>query len=258
MKYGIRRGHDLRSELQRIAAELINRARALVHDDGPVVERIHEIRKCCKMLRALYRLVGMGGMNRHFRDIARDLSGSRDAAVIHATFETVASPGEYDALRAELTRRAEEVGGTLDPAVESRFCADEIPATDFEAILAASARYYHRGRKLFRAVRKDPTPDAVHEWRKRVKDNWYHMRLFSGICPDVAKPRRDALDDLQDKLGLSNDLVILREVVDDAGLVDRIDARREELVRQSIALGAELYKAKPKAFADSLRACRVS
>ncbi|MHC4938777.1 MAG: CHAD domain-containing protein [Planctomycetota bacterium] len=261
MKYCIRTGHPVGAELQRIAVGMMDEAIALLHDESETVEkRVHEIRKRCKMLRALFRLLGMGEENRRFRDIGRELSGSRDVAVIYATFEAITEPGEFEELRAELRRKAESVGGVLDPApVEPRIreARDLELEVDFETVVEATVRFYRRGRKALQGVRDHASPDAVHEWRKRVKDHWYHMRLLADICRAVAAPRRDPLDDLQEKLGLSNDLVILRHALDDAVLIDRIGERRAALVRESIALGEQLYEAKPRAFRDSLRTCHV-
>ena len=37
------------------------------------------------------------------------------------------------------------------------------------------------------AAAKDPTADNFHEWRKRVKDHWYHSRL---LWPVWQKPMK--------------------------------------------------------------------
>lgn len=267
MSYRIGRGLRVGPELQRIAVELMDQALLLLrNDDTKAEERVHGIRKRCKKLRALFRLLGLREENRLFRDIARELSGSRDAAVVLARFEELVAPGEHEELRTIFRERADAVAGGLQPAalnVEPRIQAarEAILRVDasweFEVVLEACARYYHRGRKLGRRARKSPTPDNVHEWRKRVKDHWYHMRLLAEVCPSVAEVRRPELDALGDSLGLSNDLVVLRDAVLAAGggddLLPRIDQRREDLVRDALTVGARLYEAKPDAFADSLR-----
>ncbi|MHC4849642.1 MAG: CHAD domain-containing protein, partial [Planctomycetota bacterium] len=263
MSYRIGRGLPIGPELQRIAVELMDQAMLLLRDDGRTAEkRVHGVRKRCKMLRALFRLLGLREENRLFRDIARELSGSRDAAVVLARFEELAAPGEHEQLRTIFRERADAVGGGLVAHVEPRIQAarEAILRADasweLETVLAACVRCYHQGRKLGRRARKSPTPDNIHEWRKRVKDHWYHMRLFAEISPSVAEVRRPELDELADALGLSNDLVVLREAVVSHGggddLLPRIGQRRDELVRAALDEGARLFEAKPKAFANSL------
>ncbi|MHC4448895.1 MAG: CHAD domain-containing protein [Planctomycetota bacterium] len=271
MSYRIGRGLRVGPELQRIAAELMDQAILLLRDNDLKAEkRVHGVRKRCKMLRALFRLLGLREENRLFRDIGRELSGSRDAAVVLARFEELAAPGEHEELRAIFRERADAVGGGLQPAaahVEPRIQAAREailrahPTWEFETVLEACVRFYHQGRKLGRRARKSPTPDNIHEWRKRVKDHWYHMRLLADVSPSVAGVRRPALDELADALGLSNDLVVLREAVVSHGggddLLPRIDQRRDDLVRAALAEGARLFEANPKAFADSLRSSLV-
>ena len=46
-------------------------------------------------------------------------------------------------------------------------------------------RTYKRGRARFSDVLRDPSPENVHEWRKRVKDLWYHLRLLRDSWPEV-------------------------------------------------------------------------
>ena len=37
-------------------------------------------------------------------------------------------------------------------------------------------------RKRYREARADPTDERLHELRKRSKDLWYHLRLWSGVA----------------------------------------------------------------------------
>ena len=41
-----------------------------------------------------------------------------------------------------------------------------------------------------RRRRADPTVEALHEWRKRVKDLWYHHTLLRELWPPVMRGRR--------------------------------------------------------------------
>lgn len=45
-----------------------------------------------------------------------------------------------------------------------------------------------------------------HEWRKRVKYGWYHMRLLTDASPAILSPLEERLHDLSDALGGDHDL----------------------------------------------------
>jgi CHAD domain-containing protein len=55
----------------------------------------------------------------------------------------------------------------------------------------------------------EPTDTAMHEWRKRVKYHWYHVRLLEEINPEMMLPREQAADELGDLLGDHHDLAVL-------------------------------------------------
>ena len=70
-------------------------------------------------------------------------------------------------------------------------------------------RTYKRGRARFSDVRRDPSPENVHEWRKRVKDLWYHLRLLRDSWPEVLGAVSDQAHELSDLLGDHHDLSVL-------------------------------------------------
>ena len=45
------------------------------------------------------------------------------------------------------------------------------------------------------------TPEIFHDWRKRVKDHWYHSRLLQGFWPAGIRPHRKAVKELSELLG---------------------------------------------------------
>ncbi len=75
-------------------------------------------------------------------------------------------------------------------------------------------RTYRRRRKRLRDVEGNATVTNLHEWRKRVKDLWYQLRLIRRAEPELfGHLVRDA-DDLADHLGVDHDLALLRDAGD--------------------------------------------
>jgi CHAD domain-containing protein len=107
-------------------------------------------------------------------------------------------------------------------------------------------------------AREKPTVENLHEWRKRVKDLWYHLRLLKCVSPGIVGGQADEADKLSDLLGDDHDLAVLRETlrtgagelaVDVDAVIALIDHRREQLQAQALRIGERLYAESPKAFA---------
>jgi hypothetical protein len=105
----------------------------------------------------------------------------------------------------------------------------------------------------------------VHEWRKRAKDAWYHVRLLRDAAPSILRPLGDRFHDLSDALGDAHDLVVICERLqatpDRFGGQNRVEpacalaeARRADLEQRATLLGARLYAEKPKAYAARMGA----
>ena len=61
------------------------------------------------------------------------------------------------------------------------------------------------------AVFSETIKENVHEWRKRVKDLWYSMRILHNLWPEIMSPMVELLQKLSDFLGEANDLFLLKE-----------------------------------------------
>jgi CHAD domain-containing protein len=251
---------------------------------------VHETRKDLKKLRSVLRLVrdDLGDAvyrseNVRFRDAGRMLSGARDAQVklealaalrerfddrlsadgvtlfVHALDgerERLADP-EGDALA--LDRAAGAIGAGRDAVAEWPLHDDE-----WSLIGPGLKRSYRRGRNRFRDVRAEASDEGVHEWRKRVKDLWYQLRLVRDAKKSVLGEAADEAHELSDLLGDHHDLAVLRddaierrELFADGDLellLVSISARQNELAANAISLGERLYARKPKAFERRLRA----
>jgi hypothetical protein len=104
----------------------------------------------------------------------------------------------------------------------------------------------------------------VHEWRKRSKDLWYHLRIVSTAWPEVLESVADQAHKLSDLLGDHHDLAVLAE--DAAGrpaslmdgaqprLIAAIRKRQKKLLADALTLGTRLYAERPKAFGDRIDA----
>lgn len=296
-------------ELRRLVGEQLGRAvDALRVPGGPDAEAVHDARKRLKKARSALRLgrADLGAAvarhaNAELRRVGADLAEQRDAdALVEAVDLLLAAPASGDAttgdddataalavVRGLLVERAEHAGATLDRATvlgaartlaQTATWLDRVPprALGWEAIGPGFAREYRRGRDAFRALPDEPTVDELHEWRKRVKDLWYHQRLLRRLWTEAQRPIVDAADDLASTLGLDHDLGLLLAHLAPAGErlpsdlrtgVDDIEplpvdddvrravaatARARRVVLQSHArrLGDHLYADRPGAWAD--------
>jgi CHAD domain-containing protein len=270
------------AELRRIARAQTDRAVAELDLDDPNVA-VHQIRKRSKKLRALLRLVRPGATelyrteNPRIRDLARDLSGPREVAASVGALGALADASDHalpaDVVASVLEGLVGTEGGGDDAATALAGARTELVAlrsrieTDWtlpddlrgaDAVAPGFRRSYAEGRDAFEEALDDPTTEALHEWRKRVKDHWYHCRLLRPVWPKVMKAHVSALDDLADLLGDDHDLAVLRtrlhadpdafggEVIvgTTTALLDR---RRATLQREATNLGRRVYADRPKA-----------
>jgi CHAD domain-containing protein len=268
--------------------ELTAAETALTHDArSDPVAAVHSSRKSLKKARSLLRLM-RGTLDsrdrRHenaaLRDTARRLSGTRDADVMLESLDELARryAGQipqhhfeivHERLRDGAPPIASPTAGTGRPqaaaelgAIRGRVAGWTVTGTGWGAVQSGVRRGYKRGRAAFAQARKEPTAEHLHEWRKRVKDLWYHLRLLAPVCGEAVKGHAKDAHALADLLGDDHDLAVLRErltgiavAADVDAVVSLIDHRRDELQAEAMALGKRVYAERPKAFARRLRAC---
>jgi CHAD domain-containing protein len=287
--YRLQHDEPLAEGVRRVAAtradSAIERLRGKV--DEPFAEAIHEARKDLKKLRSVVRLVRepLGEYfyrrdNDRFREAGRLLSGTRDAEV---KLETLAALREQfgdrfpqagllplaDALEEErraLSGEDSRNGSATSAEVaarqieETRDAIAEWPldGDGFELIEDGLKRGYRRGRNRFADTFDDPTEENVHEWRKRVKDLWYHLRLVRDARPKALGKAADRAHELSDLLGDHHDLAVLRDEAgrrgdllegeDLAMLEELVEQRQRELLDAATGLAEKTYAKKPRAF----------
>jgi CHAD domain-containing protein len=235
MSFRISVGVPFGEDVRRIAREQIDGAIADSKGSAPgsPTERVHSVRKRCKKLRGLLRLVrpSLGDVyareNAYFRDAARVLAPLRDTHVVLAAFDAVVghfqgelSPGTFEALRGHLERPEQQVTD-LEPRLTDvcgRMEAARGRVADWpldvaegpEAWRPGFERTYRQARRALAAAYEAPTPERFHEWRKNVKYHWYHTRLLTPLWERTVAGRVAAASTLGELLGLHHDLAVLR------------------------------------------------
>jgi CHAD domain-containing protein len=269
--YRLDRDEPLPDELRRVARGRVDHALDELRGDtdSSPEEAVHEARKDMKKLRALLRLARaeLGDYvfrfeNATARDTARLLAGARDATVMLETLEGL--PVRHPQLRSALERHAAAAGEPRrDEAIAAlggigeRIGEWPLERDDFAAVKPGLRRIYRQGRRAMRKAEADPTVENLHEWRKREKDLWYHLRLLRDVRPKSMRAAADEADALADHLGDDHDLAVLLEFARERGFAeqieDAVDERRAALQAQAFEAGGRLYAERPKDFARRLR-----
>jgi CHAD domain-containing protein len=214
----------------RVAREEAEGALAQARGEGALGPRVHEMRKAVKKLRGLLRLVRpvlreARAENAALREAGRGLSSLRDAAVLLATAEALSTgmdEGRREALlrpfRLDAQAHDEAAEAALLPpfaaaleGVHDRATGWRVRAEGWEALAPGLEATWAAARLAMAAALRDPSADASHEWRKRVKDHWYQARLLQPIWPAMMEPHVRAADELGEVLGQVNDLAVLRD-----------------------------------------------
>jgi CHAD domain-containing protein len=288
--YRLRRDEPTADGLRRVARDQLADAVANLRDsERDRATAVHEARKDLKKVRAVLRLTRerLGddryrAQNRRLRDAGRALAEARDAQVkletlhgVESRFGSEAPEAAVQDLAERLRRDIERVGDGGD--ADLREAADraiaEIEAgmeevsdwplsgKGWKLVKAGLVRSYARGRAAFEKTLASPTAPTVHEWRKRVKDLWYHLRLVRESWPEVLDALIEEAHELADLLGDHHDLEVLADDVrardlpeeERTALVELTERRQEELLERAIPLGERVYAEKPADFKRRIR-----
>jgi CHAD domain-containing protein len=266
--------------VRRIATEEIDAARVdLSGVTQHHTEGVHEARKRLKKLRGLLRLVRPHlGMiyeqeNVAFRDAARIISGLRESDALLEALDKLEPPvptGVLEIAEEQLVRRRERTVGSITElerhvaevlSTVNRARVETWPPVpeDFVALGPGLRRIYRAAGRQLTLSLEEPSPERLHEWRKRVKNHWYHVRLLAPCWPEVLVERQESLHRLSELLGDDHDFSMLRLCVeaspkdfggeaDVALLVEAIELHRTQLVTEAHVLGQKLFAQKPRRF----------
>jgi CHAD domain-containing protein len=288
--YAVEREESLAQNLRRIADEQIERAAAALRDaQATPDERVHAARKRFKESRALFRLfrAALGDAfdleNAWYRDAGRELAPYRDATAVMEAIEALPRKLRGALGRAAmrrlrlLSRRRRDVAfaeeDTLAAVVEGlvtrlpqaalRVYGEHLQeAGGFAMLEPGISRTLRDGRKAMLAAFSRGGESDFHEWRKRVKDHWYHVQLLLPVS-DELKRREKILGRLSRRLGDHHDLTVLVDVVEAtpdafggadevARIVSLLRQRQQRLAEESLRIGASIYAAPPSSLAPQL------
>lgn len=292
MAYRFRKKEGVAHGARRIVRECIDKAAVQLSYTGEERhEGIHEARKRFKEIRAVLRLAraGLGDRfaveNRWYRDAGRALAEARDAQAVLETwdkllrrFPEIGSWVDTAAVGARLKRRLDRLGDAQAgagaaqrailealPAASERVARWSLQGEGFEVIKNGVARTYRQGRRDLRAAYAGEDDLLFHEWRKRVKDLWYHTKLLTPVWYEAMHVRQTCLKALSDRLGDDHDLIVFAQLVyeqrrlfgtkalcDELGA--RIAIRQRELRTEAYELGSLLYAEKPRAYTQRIEA----
>jgi len=291
MAYKLEDREGMASGVRRIVAEELDSAMAGLRTRPLSDQAVHEARKSLKKARSALRLLrsDLGNDVRRretsaMRAAARRLSGARDAQVMLETLDKLAAdprvavPGPAVArLKQLLEARRGQLRGESDLEAEAAEAAaelavvrervDEWPLRDegFGAAGDGLRRVQRQGRQTMNTALEKGDDESWHEWRKRVKDLWYALRILKSVAPDQLSGAIDEASDLSDVLGDHNDLAVLAETVTEhqeelapghAELMRAALARRRDTLRlAAVPLGMRLYAERPKPFVRRLERC---
>jgi CHAD domain-containing protein len=281
ISFGIRR--ILNEVVCQISQELTDSE--IKRDDG-----IHDARKNCKRVRAVYRLIrdeiGIAiywKENIRFRDIARLLAGARDSLVLIQTLDKLVNTYSdelsihsykdfrkylVDRYQTTLTsefdhrKRISSIQKSLQEAFLQISCLP-IVNQDFSAFQGGLQRTYRRGRDAMCLARTTPGTEIFHEWRKRVKYLWHQVEILRSVQPETLTELANELHTLSDYLGDDHDLAVLRNTIMTAPAISKgeskelfivhiIDQERLVLEKNAFILGDQLYSLVPEKFVQQM------
>lgn len=261
---------------RRIAADRLDRAIAATRARSAPerMKAVHDIRKRIKEVRGLLRLVrpdfsSFRDTDHTLRDIARSLSGMRDAKVRLDTYRILKDFVELPA-PASADYHA-KLSGARDAAYSSDR-AEAVLAHVRDALTAlqresADWQLRHAGRKAvfpglentyasacaaMARARESHRPEDFHEWRKHVKYHSYHCHILSPIWPEAMAAHGKAASDLGLLLGNHHDLVVLADEARRAGLSDKAINQLTNATAQRVqALEQQAFRDGARLFADT-------
>ncbi|MGA8278641.1 MAG: CHAD domain-containing protein [Rhodanobacteraceae bacterium] len=283
----IRHDGSVEIALRRIAREQIHKAlRAIGGSVAQPDVAIHDLRKSCKEVRGLLRLVQptfehYGEENAAFRDTAGIVSALRDAAVLTASYDALVETCQDQinrralwSIRHHLMQQRENLDVSIDlPCLLAkctgnlRAAADRtrdwrLDADGFAAMRGGLTKTYRRARNAMRKAREAPSPERFHEWRKRCKYHWHHARLLRPIWPGPMKVHAKCAYELGSLLGEHHDLAVLLErltaqpsdmsnIASVEAIAGLIRSKQAILEKRVFPLGKRLLAEPPSALASN-------
>jgi CHAD domain-containing protein len=281
MSYALKPGEKLAHGIRRIEKRQVGRIIDELGKPRPERQRstVHEARKDLKKARAALRLIreyldakDYRKENRNLRKVGRALARRRDAEVLLKTVDKLRADRHNRRTKEILTKLRQVLlernkkffrQPPITPKVKAKLKSARgqikswhLGSLKWPDLSCGNQRTYQQGRKAFHEAERARTPENLHEWRKRVKDMWYQLRVLQPARSKAIKRRAREMKQLSKYLGDDHDLTMFKQAVKTAKfakpqtkLLDELaDSQREKLEQAAFELGHRLYAEKPAAF----------
>ena len=279
MAYRLRRAEKVGVGIRRLVRAEIDTAVGVLRGEGDRDEAIHEVRKGIKRIRAALRLVrdGLGERfqreNIRYRDLGQKLSGLRDAGALLETFAAIEEEAgeKFGGVRAALEEYKRRCEAAVDPGAAMEEAAAGLEAgrgevaawrgigEGFAAIEPGLRRTVRDARRAWQRAGQNPAPEEFHEWRKRAKDHWHHVKLLDGMRAEALRRYAGRIKKMEQRLGDEHNVTVLEQVMrDHADLFAKSEERtaveraagalREKLRRDAFKLAEEVWGPKTGEF----------
>jgi len=290
MRFYLKKRESPAVAVARINLELRARMIRIINDESLDPDTlVHELRKCIKKLRAVLRFSEPGmkasafkRRDRALRDFAREVSGTRDSAVLVNTFDCLAdhyrpflNSEELLPVRQALqsrhvqsmaafqeqhnVRELESACISLEMKIDRKA---RIKVTN-DMMKSAVRDIYKRGRKLHQLLDEDPDTENSHSLRRQAKYLWYQLSILKKRMPESMRVVVEELDELGELLGDDNDMSVLIDTlrkkpglccnrVQVELLCSLAETRRVSLLSAVLRLSGKIYAGQPDQFVERL------
>lgn len=289
MAYQLQSGETISEGLKRILREETDLIIRLLTQGDDLHRSVHETRKACKRIRAVWRLVrdqvghkAYRRENATYRDASRDLSRLRDLSALLETLDQLEHLPLSSQTRTVWERARQDLEALRDQA-EAAFSQDilaevaervsvaqvrieklTLKTERFKAIEKGFHRVYRRSHRGLRHSQKKTDAERMHDWRKRVKYLRFHVQLMQPIWPTMMEAFGSELHRLSDYLGDHHDLAVLSEFLQDQVIITEpiagkdefmalLEAQQMTLAQHSFELGERLFLNRPADFVFEVR-----
>ncbi|MEJ2534411.1 MAG: CHAD domain-containing protein [Gammaproteobacteria bacterium] len=209
-------------------------------------ENIHQLRTCCKRMRALLLLLpgDTRRLRRRFRDAARFVGALRDHHV-GATHATRLGGGPPTA-RDTNDREATALEGAVSELRRGRADVTRWPTAGLcEATLGEGfERTLRRCDDALARALAEPSDERVHALRKWVKYHYYQLLALAPLGPPSLHERSLTMHEIGHLLGEAHDLAVLeadwpRRTAEQRRTLRNLQARKRRRKRRGLALAQE-------------------
>lgn len=288
MAYRFKRKEPVSKAIKRLGAERMDHALDCLKEHDRA-EAIHCARKDIKKARAVARLARRRLSKKEYRRLierlrkaASHLAAPRDAYIKSEAWRDLAerykgqlAPSAWRRVGSKLRKDSDRemnrfAKGRAVDAVEKtlrrtlkEWLRLKVDGNGWRALMPGVKTAYREGQRAYRTVLKDPSPENLHDWRKRAKDLSYHVVMLSPIWPEQMEAIASELETLTDSLGDDHDLTVLQDDVakrsldnahEIATVTRLIEQRQLKLRAAALAVGARFYAENASTFCDRLGA----